>query len=82
MRSNDEKCIINNYKKIIGELIIIISLTSNIVTLFGKFEYYYRKTGSKKPKTYSKKNEPIFRSKIDHAMLYIEKTAILVLVKI
>lgn len=52
--------------------------------IYGKFEYYYRKTGSKKKpkKLIVKKNELLFTGpKIDHAMLYTEKTAILVLSK-
>ena len=51
--------------------------------IYGKFEYYYRKTGSKKNlKLIVKKNELLFTGpKIDHAMLYTEKTAILVLSK-
>jgi len=52
--------------------------------IYGKFEYYFRKTGSKKKpkKLVVKKNELLFTGpKIDHAMLYTEKTAILVLSK-
>ncbi len=55
-----------------------------IYVIYGRFNYYFRKTGSnKKPKKLIvKKNELLFTGpKIDHAMLYTEKTAILVLSK-
>ena len=55
-----------------------------IYVIYGKFEYYFRKTGSKKKpkKLIIKKNDLLFTGpKIDHAMLYTEKTAILVLSK-
>ena len=55
-----------------------------IYVIYGRFNYYFRKTGSnKKPKKLIvKKNELLFTGpKVDHAMLYTEKTAILVLSK-
>lgn len=55
-----------------------------IYVISGRFEYYYRKTGSKKKpkKMIIKKNDLLFTGpKIDHAMLYTERTSILVLSK-
>ena len=55
-----------------------------IYVIYGRFIYYFRKTGSKKKpkKMIVKKNELLFTGpRIDHAMLYTEKTAILVLSK-
>ena len=85
MRSNDEKCIINNYKKNHWRANHYHKSDWHYCyVIYGKFEYYYRKTGSKKKpkKLIVKKNELLFTGpKIDHAMLYTEKTAILVLSK-
>ena len=55
-----------------------------IYVVYGKFNYYFRKTGDKKKqkKIVIKKNDLLFTGpKVDHAMLYTKKTCILVLSK-